>query len=191
MTFAGFFASAYGGSTLSEPLSVLLLHRRGACRRAPPGRSRSSGVTAFISYLSLVLGELVPKRLCAPARSRAFALFVAPVLDLSSRWITRAGRLAPLGVDPKCRRPDARPGPRVPAAKTSRRRSCATWSARTGSWAPRSAGCSPTCSAPRDRQLSSVMVPRTEVEFLAASTSSLHEAARHGGARQSRTRATP
>ena len=40
VTFAGFFASAYGGSTLSEPLGSVLVGL--GCRRAWPSGSRSS-----------------------------------------------------------------------------------------------------------------------------------------------------
>ena len=40
VTFAGFLASAYGRSTLSEPLGSLLT--AWGVPRAPPGRSRSS-----------------------------------------------------------------------------------------------------------------------------------------------------
>ena len=67
VTLAGFFASAYGGSTLSEPLGEV--SRLGL----PVGVADTVAfiaVTAFISYLSLVLGELVPKRL-ALQRARA------------------------------------------------------------------------------------------------------------------------
>ena len=40
VTLAGFFASAYGGSTLSEPLGEVLV--AGVCRSASRARSRSS-----------------------------------------------------------------------------------------------------------------------------------------------------
>ena len=142
VTLAGFFASAYGGSTLSGPLGELL-----SAWGVPAGIAGTVAfiaVTAFISYLSLVLGELVPKRL-ALQRSERVALFVAPTLDrvatltrpvvvllsVSTNAVVRM-----LGLDPRA------------GARRSPRRSCATWSARTASWAPRSAGCSATCSAP-------------------------------------------
>ena len=58
MTLAGFFASAYGGSTLSEPLGEVLVGWGMPVGIA--GTVAFIAVTAFISYLSLVLGELVP-----------------------------------------------------------------------------------------------------------------------------------
>ena len=78
VTVAGFFSAAYGGSTLApdfvpaleglgldesvaEPLALVLL-------------------TLAIAYLSLVLGELVPKRL-ALQRAAAVSLVVGPPLD--------------------------------------------------------------------------------------------------------------
>src|SRR5690348_6556447 len=61
VTLAGFFASAYGGSTLTGPLAGVL-----ARWGLPAGLDQTVAlivVTAGISYLSLVLGELAPKRL--------------------------------------------------------------------------------------------------------------------------------
>ena len=106
VTLAGFFASAYGGSTLSEPLGEVL-----AGWGVPAGIAGTVAfiaVTAFISYLSLVLGELVPKRL-ALQRGEGVALFVAPMLDRVAT-LTRPDRLAAVGVDQR-RRADARHGP--------------------------------------------------------------------------------
>lgn len=78
VTFAGFFASSYGAATLAVRLEPVLT-----------GWGLSAGlaatfalivVTAFVSYLSLVLGELAPKRL-ALQKSEGVALFTAGVLD--------------------------------------------------------------------------------------------------------------
>lgn len=61
ITLVGIFAGAFGGATLSEPLADLL--------DGLPGIGSYSGaisvaiVVAAITYLSLVIGELVPKRL--------------------------------------------------------------------------------------------------------------------------------
>ena len=107
VTFAGFFSAAFGASTLSEPLA-----------RSLEGRGLSEGlsrtvalvlVTIAISYLSLVVGELVPKRL-ALQRAEGFALLVAaplnavaklsrPVIWLLSKSTDVLVRL--LGGDPK------------------------------------------------------------------------------------------
>lgn len=112
VTVAGFFSSAYGGATLApdlvpvltgvgipeavaEPLALVLL-------------------TLLIAYLSLVLGELVPKRLAmqravgftkalAPPLN-AFAMVMRPVIWLLSRSTDLVVRL--LGGDPDRRAED-------------------------------------------------------------------------------------
>jgi putative hemolysin len=106
VTLAGFFSAAYGGSTLAEPLGALLVSWG-----LPAGLAGTIAlivVTALISFVSLVLGELVPKRL-ALQRAEGVSLFVAPVLDriaslsrpviwLLSRTTNAVVRL--LGLDP-------------------------------------------------------------------------------------------
>jgi putative hemolysin len=107
VTLAGFFSAAFGASTLSQPLADWMT-----------GRGLSAGladtlalvlVTIAISYLSLVVGELTPKRL-ALQRAEGFALIVAsplnaiaklsrPVIWLLSRSTDVLVRL--LGGDPK------------------------------------------------------------------------------------------
>jgi putative hemolysin len=107
VTLAGFFSAAYGGSTLAEPLGAAL-----TAVGVPAGIAGTLAfvlVTVLISFLSLVLGELVPKRL-ALQRPEGVALFVAPVLDriatafrpviwLLSRTTDAVVRL--LGLDPR------------------------------------------------------------------------------------------
>ena len=78
VTLAGFFSAAFGASTLSQPL---------ADRMVTWGVSAGLAdtlalvvVTIAISYLSLVVGELTPKRL-ALQRAEGFALIVATPLN--------------------------------------------------------------------------------------------------------------
>jgi len=78
VTVAGFFSAAYGGSTLAPDLAPYL-ERLGL----PEGAADATALvvmTLLIAYLSLVLGELVPKRL-ALQRSAGLSLAVAPPLD--------------------------------------------------------------------------------------------------------------
>jgi putative hemolysin len=87
ITLIGVLAGAYSGATLSEPLSATLV---GA--GVPPGTAGTLAlviVVVGITYLSLILGELVPKRL-ALADAAGIAIRVAGPL----RWISRFG--APL-----------------------------------------------------------------------------------------------
>ncbi|MGH3931755.1 MAG: hemolysin family protein [Pseudonocardiaceae bacterium] len=78
VTFAGFFAASYGGATLAADLGRTLIGW---------GLAESLAttlalvvITLIVSYGSLVLGELVPKRL-AMQRPEAVALFAAPGLN--------------------------------------------------------------------------------------------------------------
>ncbi|GAA4108801.1 hemolysin family protein [Nocardioides fonticola] len=106
VTLAGFLSAAYGGSTLAPDLAPSL-------ERLGLGESAAEtvallGLTLLIAYLSLVLGELVPKRLAmqravgvsvavTPALDR-FATVMRPVIWLLSRSTDAVVRL--LGGDP-------------------------------------------------------------------------------------------
>ena len=78
VTVAGFFSAAYGGSTLAPDLAPYL-----EALGMPEGAAETTALVAMtllIAYLSLVLGELVPKRL-ALQKSAGLALAVTPTLD--------------------------------------------------------------------------------------------------------------
>lgn len=78
VTVAGFASAAYGASSIAPsvtPLFVSLGLEQGAAATIA-----TIALTLVIAYLSLVLGELVPKRL-AIQRNAAFAYTVAPVLN--------------------------------------------------------------------------------------------------------------
>ncbi len=172
VTLAGFFASAYGGSTLSGPLGELL-----SAWGVPAGIAGTVAfiaVTAFISYLSLVLGELVPKRL-ALQRSERVALFVAPTLDrvatltrpvvvllsVSTNAVVRM-----LGLDPRAG------GEEVTEEEL---RDMVSTHGELGTEERRVLS---DVFGAANRQLGAVMIPRTEVSFLDADTP-LADAARH------------
>jgi putative hemolysin len=171
VTFAGFFASAYGGSTLSEPLASVL-----TAWGVPAGAASKVafvGVTAFISYLSLVLGELVPKRL-ALQRAESVALFVAPVLDIVAVitrpvvWLLSVSTnllVRMLGLDPRAGSEDVTEEELRDMVSTH------------GELGAEERRVLTDVFGAADRQLSGVMVPRTEVEFLSAATT-LADAAR-------------
>src|SRR5690606_19007702 len=75
----GVFAGAYSGATLAEPLSRLLAEPLGTY--AYP--VSLAVVVVGITYLSLVIGELVPKRI-AINRPEAVAARVAPSMTALS-----------------------------------------------------------------------------------------------------------
>ena len=78
VTVAGFFSAAYGGSTLAPDLAPYL-ENVGLGEDAAETTALVL-LTLLIAYLSLVLGELVPKRL-ALQKAAGVSLAVAPVLD--------------------------------------------------------------------------------------------------------------
>ncbi|MBM9432715.1 hemolysin family protein [Flaviflexus equikiangi] len=106
VTFAGFFSSAFGASTIAPQL-VPYLEDLGLSSTAASTVALVI-LTLAVSYLSLVLGELVPKRLAlarnesaskilGPPLSR-FAVLLKPiiwVIDMSSRGVLRL-----IGVNP-------------------------------------------------------------------------------------------
>jgi putative hemolysin len=87
ITLVGIVAGAFGGARLAEPLDDALA-------RVPALAPFSAEiaytlVVAAITYLSLIIGELVPKHLALRAPERIAAL-VAPTIDLFSRISTPA-----------------------------------------------------------------------------------------------------
>src|SRR5918998_386181 len=78
VTLAGFFSAAFGASTLSQPLARWLVGL--GVSEGLAGTLALILVTIGISYLSLVAGELTPKRL-ALQRAEGFSLVVARPLN--------------------------------------------------------------------------------------------------------------
>ncbi len=106
VTLAGFFSSAYGASTIA-PEFVPVLESWGL-QAGAASVVAFIGMTLLIAYLSLVFGELVPKRL-AMQHPVAFTRVLAPGLNVLARimrpviWLLSAstnGVLRLLGRDP-------------------------------------------------------------------------------------------
>lgn len=82
ITLIGVLAGAFGGATIADELNKLL-------QATVPGWTYSQafsviGVVAVITYLSLVIGELVPKQL-ALVNPERFAVSVAPFILILAR----------------------------------------------------------------------------------------------------------
>ena len=78
VTIAGFFSAAFGASTLARPLADWLVGM--GVQEGLAGTLGLVLVTIAISYVSLVVGELTPKRL-ALQRAEGFSLLVASPLN--------------------------------------------------------------------------------------------------------------
>jgi putative hemolysin len=84
VTVAGFLSAAFGAATLGDRLKPHLI-AHGVSSGAASALAIII-VTLAISYVSIVLGELVPKRL-ALQRSEGIALMVAPFVDRLARLL--------------------------------------------------------------------------------------------------------
>jgi putative hemolysin len=80
ITVVGATAGAFGGATFAEDLTPLLRPALGTYA----DEAALAGAVAIISYLSLVLGELVPKSL-AIRHAERYALMIAPLLSTLAR----------------------------------------------------------------------------------------------------------
>ena len=109
VTVAGFLSAAYGASTIAPAVAPSF----GAWGLPPAAASATAliGTTLVIAYLSLILGELVPKRI-ALQRSTEVSLLTAPTLDRFATamrpviWLLSASTdllVRLLGGDPKAK----------------------------------------------------------------------------------------
>ena len=162
VTLAGFFSAAFGASTLSQPLAEYLVTLGMGAGLADP--LSFVLVTIAISYLSLVVGELTPKRL-ALQRAEGFSLLVAaplntiatmsrPVIWLLSKSTNVLVRL--LGGDPSAS------GESISQEEL---RDLVTAHESLSSDERRLIG---EVFRAGDREVREVMTPRTEVDFLEA-----------------------
>ncbi len=163
VTLAGFLSAGFGASRMSPQLQPLL-----------EGIGLPSGVadvvafiaiTVLLVYLSLVLGELVPKRL-ALQRAETFALALAGAVDLLARlsrpfiWLLSRSTdvvVRLLGGDPRLGKEEI--------SEEELRGMVASQASLT----PEERDLIDDVFEAGERELREVMVPRTEVDFLDAS----------------------
>jgi putative hemolysin len=164
VTLTALLSSAYGAITLSETAKKALI--REGMSEGLAGFIGVVGVTLIISYVTLVVGELAPKRL-GLQRAEGTAQMVAPFLDRMAKvsrpviWLlSKSTNLAVrmLGGDPETSR-EAITAEEVRALVAG-----------TTEIAPDERNLIEEVFAAGERQLREVLVPRTEVEFLDAST---------------------
>ena len=165
VTLAGFFSAAFGASTLSAPLADWAVASLGMSRGLADPLAFVA-VTIAISYLSLVVGELTPKRL-ALQRAEGFSLIVAAPLNAIAKlfrpiiWFLSASTnvlVRLLGGDPRASgesisQEELRDLVAAHESLSSDERRLIDEVFRAG-----------------DREVREVMTPRTEVHFLDAGT---------------------
>lgn len=96
ITLVGIFAGAYGGATFAGPLAELLGRVPGLAPYAQP--AAFGFVVVLITYLSLIVGELVPKRI-ALNNPEGVAMTVAGAMTALSRMTGPFVRLLSLSTE--------------------------------------------------------------------------------------------
>lgn len=163
VTLAGFLSAAFGAATLADDLAPVL---RGW--GLPPGLANAAalvGITLVISYFSLVLGELAPKRL-ALQRAEGVSLFVAPVLDRIATLSRPVIWLLSVSTDVVVRLFGADPKAKREAISEEELRDLVAAHESLGN---EERQILEDVFAAGDQQIRDVMLPRTEVDFLDAS----------------------
>ena len=164
VTLAGFLSAAFGGATLSGDLEPVLVGWG-----VPTGLAGPAAlilVTIAISYLSLVFGELAPKRL-ALQRAEGIALALGPMIDKVSKVSRPVIWLLSVSTDAVVRLLGGDPNARSEQMSDEELRELVNAHDSLGEEERRivedvfEAG---------DRQIREVMIPRTEVDFLDAGT---------------------
>jgi len=160
VTLSGFLSAAFGGATLAAELSPVLV-ALGLAKGAADAVALVF-ITALISYVSIVLGELAAKRL-ALQRAEAVALALAPLVDFIAKlarpviWLLGVSTnvvVRLLGGDPKASREEV---------SDEEIRALVSGSSTLGDEERQIVD---DVFAAGARSLREVMVPRTEVDFL-------------------------
>ncbi len=164
VTLAGFLSASFGGATLAGDLSPKLVDLG-----MPAGAADIVAlvlVTVAISYVSLVLGELAPKRL-ALQRAEGFALALGPTVDRIAKVSRPIIWLLSASTNVVVRLVGGDPNAKSEQMSDEELRDLVNAHETLGEEERRivedvfEAG---------DRQIREVMIPRTEVDFLDSST---------------------
>lgn len=170
VTLSGFLASAFGGATLARHLDPVFV--RWGVPAAVASTLSLILTTIVISYVSIVLGELTAKRL-AMQRAEGFSLVLGPLTNAISKvfrpiiWflgVSTDALVRVLGGDPSADREEI---------TEEELRSMVVSSASLG---PEERRILDEVFHAGERSLREVMVPRTEVEFLAGDMSAAQAA---------------
>ncbi|WP_299038099.1 hemolysin family protein [uncultured Pseudokineococcus sp.] len=160
VTAAGFFASAYGGATIAARLTPVLVERG-----VPQGLATTISlvvITALVSYVSLVLGELVPKRI-ALQKPEAVSRLVAPMLEWVAKLATPVIWLLGKSTDLVVRLLGMDPDEERDEVSEEELREMVSTHEDLDDDERRLID---DVFAAADRRVAEVMIPRTEVEFL-------------------------
>lgn len=163
ITLVGILAGAFGGAALSAELAPLL---DGLPVIGPYSQTISFIlVVSVITYLSVVIGELVPKRLALQNPERA-AAFVAPPMAFISRIAQPVVRLLAVSTDGILRLLGVDSGQSASPVTEDEIRLLVERGAQAGIFDAAESDMVDSIFRLGDRQLRSLMTPRTEVVWL-------------------------
>ena len=164
VTLAGFMASAFGGATLASQVTPFLTGIG-----LPDGWADAVAlviITVLVAYVSIVLGELAAKRL-AMQRAEAFAMVLAPVIDVIARFLRPAIWFLSVSTNVVLRLVGADPNAQREQISDEELRELVSGHETLDEDERQILN---DVFEAGDRQIREVMVPRTEVDFLDAAT---------------------
>jgi putative hemolysin len=159
VTLSGFFSAAYGASTIAPDVEPLLA---GIGFGSAAGPVSFVGMTLLVAYLSLVLGELVPKRL-AMQSAVGFTKVLAPPLFVLSEIMRPAVWLLSVSTDAVVRLFGGDPNVKQEGVSTEELRDMI---AQSDGLEEHSRNILTGVFGAGERSLQEVMRPRTEVAFI-------------------------
>ncbi|MCU1517600.1 MAG: hypothetical protein JWQ75_2321 [Pseudarthrobacter sp.] len=159
VTLSGFFSAAYGASTIAPDIEPLL-RNVGLGAAAEP--VSFIGMTLLVAYLSLVLGELVPKRL-AMQSAVGFTKILAPPLGVLAEIMRPAVWLLSVSTDAVVRLFGGDPNAKQESVSSEE-----LWDmvAESDMLEEHSRSILSDVFGAEDRSLQAVMRPRTDVTFI-------------------------
>jgi putative hemolysin len=162
ITLIGIFNGVYGGATVAEPLADILVREGLSTNTAQ--RVAYAIVVVIITYVTLIIGELVPKRI-ALTHAETLAVSVAPIMRVFATimapgvWLLRASVNAVLKILPISAAPQA-------AVTEDDVRSLVAEGTRTGVFLASERRLLEGVLALADRKVGSIMIPRQDVIWL-------------------------
>ncbi|WP_406089790.1 hemolysin family protein [Kitasatospora purpeofusca] len=162
VTCMGFLSAAFGADTLAGKVAPLFV--RAGLSEGVADATALVGLTLVISYVSLVLGELTPKRI-GLQRADSIALLAAPVVDVMSVVLRPAIWLLGRSTDLMVRLFGGDPTAGRGSMSSEELRGLVAANTELGNDERTLIA---DVFAAGERQLREVMVPRTEVTFLDA-----------------------
>jgi magnesium and cobalt exporter, CNNM family len=160
VTLSGFLSAAFGGATLSDRLAPVFVGW--GFSETVAATVALIAITLVISYFSLVVGELAPKRL-ALQRAESISLLVAPTVDRLARLARPVIWLLSVSTNIVVRLLGGDPGAKREQISEAELRELVSGSETLGAEERQIVD---DVFEAGDRQIREIMIPRTEVDFM-------------------------